>query len=109
MRSQNLISRLAAAFCVFWLAGATTAWAVSVPVTFDLSGNDSDRLHMTVDAGSYGTSSSPAAVKGYQNATLDISFDPTTYAATITNLTFNPYQPGTISISDMNRSASLGS
>ena len=51
MRSQNLISRLATAFCVFWLTGATTAWAVSIPVTFYLSGSDSDRLHVTVDAG----------------------------------------------------------
>ena len=106
MRSQNLISRLGAAFCVFCLAGATTAWAVSVPVTFDLPGDDN--LNLTIDAGSYGSSSSSASVYGNIYATLDVSFDPTTYAATITNLTFNPPSPGSISISNMGFSFAAG-
>ena len=97
MRYQNVTFRLAAFVSV--VLGAANAYAVSMPVRFTLPGTD--QLTMTESGTSYGFSvsgSGSGTASGYLDATLDVSFNSTTHAATLNSLAFHPTTPGTISV-----------
>lgn len=101
MSYRSLIDRLAVLLGVFLATeGLASATVVSVPLQL-VSGGGYNQFSLTLDGGDLGAPNQVSTVTGDIPTELDLTFDPGTYAPTVTGITFPEQSPGNISLSNM--------